>query len=87
MTYHTQTGRHSPSVLLSFISYFRLKHRKNVGTDLGDTDSTAKLFLSMESFALNNSRAADYTHTEGSLHNSEASECAANGAQGLPRDR
>lgn len=87
LTYHTQTGHHSPSVLQSYISCFWLKHRKNVGTDLRDTDRAAKLFLTTESFLLNNSCAADYTHTEGPLHNPEASESTADGAQELPRDK
>lgn len=44
LTSHTQTGHHSPSVLQSHISCFWLKHRKNVGTDLRDTDRAAKLW-------------------------------------------
>lgn len=65
LTYHTQTGHHSPSILQSYISYFWLKHRENVGTDLRDADRAAKLFLTVESFLWNNPCAADSTHTEG----------------------
>lgn len=47
LPYQTKTGHHSLSTFLSFISYWLLKHRPYVSTDVGDTDNKFQLFLTI----------------------------------------